>query len=233
MRVAVLDDEKEDAQRLVEYLTRFKNDFNVDIQIDVYQAGFDFLEEYKSQYSAVFLDIEMPGIDGLNVAHEIRLMDQSVGIIFVTNIGQYAIRGYEVNAIDYLIKPVKYYVFSERLNRAIQYFEKRQQKDLILNNGEGVYRISINEIIYIEKDINDLVFFTLKGKFKKRGSIKAFKETIKGMPFSECTNGCLVNLSKVDNIEKDRILINGIYLPLSRRLKKQFTQEYIGFAGGR
>lgn len=100
LKVGVVDDDREENARLKGYLQRFQEEEKEEFLIKTYDSGVDFLEEYKSNYDVIFLDIEMPGVDGMEVAHEIRNLDRSVGIIFVTNMAQYAIRGYEVNAID-------------------------------------------------------------------------------------------------------------------------------------
>ncbi len=93
MRVAVLDDSREDIERLTGYLRKFETDRYLSIQIDTYNSSFDFLEEFRSQYDVLFLDIEMPGSDGMEVAREVRSKDEAVGIIFVTNMAQYAVQG--------------------------------------------------------------------------------------------------------------------------------------------
>lgn len=81
MKVAILDDTKSDAQILLKYIEKFQVERNDTIQADIYEASFDFLEEYNSQHDVIFLDIEMPGSDGLQVDHEIRKKDQAVGIL--------------------------------------------------------------------------------------------------------------------------------------------------------
>lgn len=232
MKVAVVDDTREDAQRLMDYLNQFQEKQSCLIQTDVYNASIDFLEEYHSQYDVIFLDIEMPGADGLEVAHEIRRKDTAVGIIFVTNIAQYAIHGYEVNAIDFIVKPVGYYLFAEKLEKAIRFANRRKKHDLVVNDEEGIYRIPIEEVFYIKKDRNDLIYYTSQGELKERGTIRMMKEKLAGLAFEECNSGCLVNLSLVRCIGKETVLVGNTSVPLSRRMRKQFTQSYIDYIGG-
>lgn len=232
MRVAIIDDTREDAEHLLGCLKKYQTEYEVTIQVDTYYASFDFLEEYRSQYDVIFLDIEMPGSDGIEVAHEIREKDESVGIIFVTNMAQYAIKGYEVNAIDFIVKPVGYYVFAEKLEKAIRFFRKRERKNMLFSKDGEIYRISLSDVLYVEKEKNDLLIHTTKGVFKERGTIRLIKEKLEDASFGECTSGCLVNLSKVTCVGKEHILVADKALPLSRRLKKQFTKEYIDYIGG-
>lgn len=233
IRVAVVDDLIEDSTRLTDYLEQFQKEHGVQMQIDVYNASFEFLEKYHGNYQIIFLDIEMPGSDGLEVAREIRAKDEAVGIIFVTGMAQYAIEGYAVHAIDFIVKPVGYYNFSVKLEKAMQFFRKRQGKNILINDKDGIHKICVSDIYYIEKEKDDLMFYTEKETCQMRGSIKMMKEKLEGLPFSECTSGCLVNLYYVNRIGKEDVtLADGTVLPLSRRQKKVFSQEYIDYVGG-
>ncbi|MDD3219616.1 MAG: LytTR family DNA-binding domain-containing protein [Lachnospiraceae bacterium] len=120
-----------------------------------------------------------------------------------------------------------------KLEKAFRFYQKRNNYDIIINSKGSIQRIAVTNISYIEKDRDDLIFHTIEGDFSERGSIKAMKEKLSELPFSECTSGCLVNLENVKRVEKDIITLNnGTKLPLSRRNKKQFTQEYITYVGG-
>lgn len=233
MRIAVVDDSIEDAQRITGYLEQFQTEHNLNFQIKVFYASFDFLEEYHGNYDVIFLDIEMPGSDGLEAAREIRKRDRTVGIIFITSLAQYAIDGYEVQAIDFMVKPVGYYNFSVKLEKAFRFIESRREQDILITNKEGIVRIMVSEILYIEKDRDYLVIHTKDGCFRTRGSIKEIKDKIGMLPFSECTSGCLIHLDYVKRVGKESVVLtSGQELPLSRRQKKQFTQDYINFVGG-
>ncbi|MGM9590669.1 MAG: LytR/AlgR family response regulator transcription factor [Faecousia sp.] len=232
MRIAVLDDNPNDAQFLRTYLKQYEASHNIEFHVDVYAASYDFLEEYQSNYDVIFLDIEMPGSNGIQVAREIRTKDQSVGIVFVTNMAQYAIQGYEVNAIDFMVKPVGYFNFARKLEKAISFVKKREERYLLLANEEGLSKISVEEIYYIEKNGNYAHYVTRRGEYVERGTIQSVKEKLNGLPFSECNSGCLVNLRYVERIGKDSIQVGKWELPLSRRMRKLFTVDYVDFVGG-
>lgn len=103
---------------------------------------------------------------------------------------------------------------------------------LLLTNEAGVNRIPASSVIYIEKAKDDLVFHTTEKTFRERGSMRICREQLKELPFSECTAGCLVNLSYVTRVGKDSISMGDVTFPLSRRMKKQFTAEYINYVNG-
>lgn len=232
MKVAVLDDLPADAGRIVDYLKRYQEEKDMPIQISVFHSSVEFLERFDGSYDVIFLDIEMPRSDGLEVAHEIRSKDSSVGLIFITNMAQYAIRGYEVNAIDFMVKPVSYYNFLEKLEKAIRFVQSRGSRDFVLSNEDGISRISSNDILYVEKSKDYLIYHTTCGQFRQRGTAKALKEQLHALPFAECTSGCLVNLSRVSRVGKESVFLREVKLPLSRRMKKSFTQRYIDYIGG-
>ena len=167
------------------------------------------------------------------MAREIRGRDQAVGIIFITSLAQYAIDGYEVQAIDFMVKPVGYYNFSMKLEKAFRFMESHKEQEIIINNKEGIFRIPVSDILYIEKDRDYLKFHNKQGCIHSRGSIKDMKAKLDSLPFSECNSGCLVNLNYVKRVGKDSVTItSGQELPISRRTKKQFAQDYINFMGG-
>lgn len=232
MRIALLDDNPQDSALLEQYLRQFCRERGQEMQVDTYYAGLDLLEEYEIGYDVVFLDIEMPGISGMEVAREIRQTDDAVGIIFITNMAQYALQGYEVNAIDFMVKPVGYFNFARKLERAIRFVQQREERYLLLSNEEGASRIRVSEIRYVEKSGNYVRYHTGKGIFPQRNTIKAVKVLLGETPFSECMSGYLVNLHYVDQIGADSIQVEAETLPLSRRMKKKFTQDFVDYLGG-
>lgn len=150
----------------------------------------------------------------------------------MTNMAQFAIKGYEVNAIDFIVKPVSYYLFSEKLEKAIRFYERREHRQLLLNSKTGVQRILLSDILYVEKEKDNLVFHMVDEIIRVPGTMKILKEKLQNMPFSECTYGCLVNFENVRHVGKDTLLVGHEKLSLSRRMKKQFTEEYVEYIGG-
>ena len=232
MRVAVVDDCAADAGLLVEHLRQFEKEKGIPIEIDEYHASLEFLEQYKSQYEVLFLDIEMPGTDGMEAAREIRRKDSTVGIIFITNMVQYAIQGYEVGATAFMVKPVSYFNLANKIEKAYHYASQRSRKELLVNSDHGLVRVTASELLYLEKDRDYLVYHTAEGELRAKGTIKVMRQELEGLPFDECTVGCLVNLAYVRRIDGDSVYLRNAILPLSRRQKKGFTQSYIDYIGG-
>ena len=150
MKFAIVDDEKKATDLIETYIARFMTENHFEIQTSVFHNPENFLEAYTKDYDLVFLDVEMPGLNGIETAKELRRMDGNVVIMFITNMAQYAIRGYAVDALDYVLKPVSYFAFSQRLNRAIGRMKKREQKVIMVNIKGGAVRVNIANIYYIE-----------------------------------------------------------------------------------
>lgn len=233
MRIAIVDDLDEDRQILKEYLGRYNEEKSLGLEIRVFSSSIEFLENYRNDYDILFLDIEMPGTDGLSAAREIRERDDAAVIVFVTNMAQYAICGYEVDAVDFMVKPVEYVNVTVKLEKAMNRVRRKEKERVMLIEAkDGIHRILASHIIYVEKDINHLVYHTIGGVFRERGSMTKLKAGLYGYPFGECTAGCLVNFKYVDLIGKDSIQAGDQTLILSRRMKKKFVEEYMEYIGG-
>ena len=173
----------------------------------------------------------MKFMDGMSAAEEIRKVDSEVVIIFITNMAQYAIRGYAVDALDYVLKPVSYFAFSQRLNRAISRMKKRTDKTIMVNIKGGTVRINLANIFYIESQGHTLILHTILGDYETIGTMKEMEEKLDGMSFCRGNKGYLINLQHVDSVQDGCAVVRGEQLVLSRARKKEFMEcltEYWG-----
>ena len=232
IRIGLVDDDREHLELMKSYFARFGSEEDIRFSVEVYTNGLNFVEEYKGDLDIIFLDIEMPHMDGLEAAHRIRLVDTSVGIVFVTNMAQYAIKGYEVDAIDFVVKPVEYDVFAEKLRKAIRYTRKNVERELVITTEDTVVKLGLSRIRYVEKSKNYLIYHTDDGDYKMRGTMTAAEEELGKDGFSKCISGCLVNLKYVSKVEKDAVYVDNVRLPLSRQRRKEFREDLMRYIGG-
>ena len=130
MRLALVDDDAEICSLLRAYVQRYNTEYGTSISTYDFTSGSDLLHNYeRGVFDVIFLDIEMPGINGMETATQIRRIDDAVALVFVTHLAQFAVQGYEVQASDYIIKPLSYFDFAMKITRILKTIE-----------GENKYR---------------------------------------------------------------------------------------------
>lgn len=231
IKIAIVEDEAMYAKQLEEFLHQYEVENHEAFDIKIYSDGDQIVNKYKSQFDIILMDVEMKFMDGMSAAEEIRKMDSEVVIIFITNMAQYAIRGYAVDALDYVLKPVSYFAFSQRLNRAISRMKKRTDKTIMVNIKGGTVRINLANIFYIESQGHTLILHTILGDYETIGTMKEMEEKLDGMSFCRGNKGYLINLQHVDSVQDGCAVVRGEQLVLSRARKKEFMEcltEYWG-----
>lgn len=232
MRIAVVDDDEKLLEQMTGYAARVSREKQIKCTVDTYHDSIVFTESYTSVYDIIYLDIEMPGLNGFKAAQKIRETDQTVCIIFVTNMAQYAILGYEINALDFIVKPVEYSLFADKFMKAVNYLKTRREKEVILMRDEELERVRYSEIYYLEKEKNYIVYHTQKGQFRERGTIARIEEKFVHYGFSKCNSGCIVNLRHVQKTGRDSVYVQEEVLPVSRQQRRQFIGSLMRYLGG-
>lgn len=232
IRIGLIDDDLEHLKLMREYLSRYGREEGVSFQVEEFHDGLSFVEDYNGQLDIAILDIEMPHMDGMTAAKQIREKDDALAIIFLTCMAQYAIHGYEVNAVDFMVKPVGYFLFADKLRKALRSARRNEQKALVLQTDETIVRVTTPQILYVEKEKNYLIYHTRSGTYRVRGTLAALEVSLQGEGFSQCLSGCLVNLRYVTEIGKDEIWLGDTSLPISRHRKKEFKEDFLKYLGG-
>lgn len=232
IRIAVLDDEIQEVELLNLYFKRFGAETNTEFIVENYVDEELFLKEFDASYDLICLDIEMPNKDGIELAKEIRKKDSDVLIIFVTNLAQMAIRGYEVHAIDFLIKPVQYYSICMKMHVVLQMIKNKKVKSFFVSTNSGFEKIYTDKLLYVEIKGHYLFFHTTNSVVTQRGSMVEIESVLQDFPFKRCNNCYLVNLKYVDTVEKNELKIGGEWLKISRPRKKEFLQALTNYIGG-
>lgn len=231
IKIAIVEDEQLYAKQLHEYLRKYEKENGEAIEVTIYSDGDQIVEKYQSQYDIILMDIEMKFMDGMLAAEEIRKIDTEVVIIFITNMTQYAIRGYAVDALDYVLKPVSYFALSQRLNRAIGRMRKRESKMIMVNMKGGIVRLNIANIYYIESQGHTLILHTILGDYETSGTMKEMESKLLGMNFCRGNKGYLINLQHVDGISDGCAIVKDEKLILSRARKKEFMEALTKYWG--
>ena len=230
MKVAIIEDNQEALDYYLKYINRYQKEEKVKIELFTYENGADLLKNYNKDFHVIFLDIGLPIMNGLEVANKIREVDESVLIVFVTNLPQYAIEGYKVNALDFLLKPVTYSDFQIEMKKIERNLKLKKKNYLVLNLKGIVHKIPFSSIIYVEIIHHDIVVHTDSNDYKFRGSLKSIEENLDMQLFSRCNNCYLVNLNYVESIDKNIVILtNNKELLISRNRRKPFLDDFTVF----
>lgn len=232
IRVAIVEDDAEVQGVLQEYVRRYTRQYGTEFEVTVFADGVDILEDYRAVYDIIFLDVEMKHLDGMTTAERIRQMDADVILIFITNMAQYAIRGYSVGALDYVLKPVPYFAFSQQLLKAVARLEKRAKHYLTVPVEGGLRRLDTASIYYLESEGHRVHFYTDEGDFSAPGALKAFEEKLADCPFARCNSGYLVNLVQVRELRQSTVQVGPCELQVSRPKRKSFLAALTDYIGG-
>ncbi len=232
LNIAVVEDDGQDMEQLLSYIKRYSREKGIGLRTFPFLDGSELLKDYQARYDIIFLDIEMPGLNGIDIAKQIRMRDSNVVLVFVTQIAQYAIQGYSVGALDYVLKPVSYSVFSVKLERAMNLAGRRSSSQLLIRQSDGVVRLDTRQIYYIDVRDRMLHYHTELGDFSTRETLQSVEEKLAPFHFARGNHWYIVNLYHVSGVRGDKVIVNGQELMLSRRNKAAFLAALAGYVGG-
>lgn len=230
-RIAIVEDDAHAAKTLMDYIDKYKGENNESFDVSWLHDGEDIVADYVPVYDIIFMDIEMQCMDGMRAAEEIRKVDKDVILIFVTNMAQYAIRGYAVDALDFLLKPLPYFAFSQQMKRSLVKLKKRSQNFMVLPYASGAIKMAYSDIVYIESFRHEMIFYTRDGKISLNGTMKELEKKLEKAGFFRCNNCYLVNLSYVKSIKNNTAQVDDYELAISRSRKKAFLEALTAYVG--
>ena len=231
-RIAVVDDDREFSAKLREYLEQYAKENDETFEIEVFYDGAEILKDYTPRYELILLDIEMPAVNGMEAAQKIREMNESVVLMFITNMAQYAIHGYSVGALDFVMKPISYYPFSMKIKRALKRVQKKEIPTILLTTSDGVKRLKVSQIYYVEIQGHMLHYYTEEGEFVMRGTLSSVEKMLPSSLFVKCNHWYLVNLMHVTEVRKNTTVVGNFELEVSRRNRAGFLKALAEHMGG-
>lgn len=212
-KIAIVEDQEETRESLNRFVRQYAQEQGLQVEISLITDGAEIAEHYTPGFDIIFMDVEMPRLDGFGAAE--------------------AIRGYEVDALDYVLKPVNYYQFCTKLSRAIQRVQRRRGGQVVLQlAGGGIQLLDTADIYYLETHSRMLYYHTSKGEFAARASLQSAEKQLAEYHFVRCNQCYLVNLAYVKGIENDFALVKNDRLEISRRQRTAFLTAVASYMGG-
>ena len=225
LRVAIVEDELAEARAIEKNILQYEKENNIQCKISIFSDGTELTDNYSAEYDIILCDIEMKYMDGIKAAQIVRSVDSAVSIVFVTNLAEFAIKGYEVEALGYLLKPLSYPALVKYLDKVKHKKEAETEKYLVLETGNGIQRIPVSEIFFVECVRHYQYIHTSNGIIKIRMPLKKIEDILLGKGFAKCNSGILVNMLYVQKIDKYVVTVNKQELSIARTRKQDFMKQ--------
>lgn len=232
-RMLIVEDTPAEADLLRSYLLRYAREKDLSFHIEVLGSALEFINSHHTA-DLVFMDIHMPGINGMEAAEILRTYDQATPIVFVTNLAQYAVQGYQVDAVDFVVKPVEYHDFAMRMDRAMRLVERNAGSTVALPTQDGMRVVRQRDISYVDMLKHDVIYHLAGGEcLRERGSLRAAEARLDSQAFLRISSGCLVNMARVARIGRESVVTDdGTELFFSRSQKRRALEKLANYVGG-
>lgn len=205
----VIDDEELARKLLASYIAKVDS-LNL---VETLENPLDALDYIKKEtVDLIFLDIQMPEVKGTDFA---RLLPKYTQVIFTTAYSEYALEGYELNAVDYLLKPITFKRFLQAVQKATPSNKQAVGQAITIKSGYDLFRVPLNEIDFIESDSEYVIYHTAQGKIMSNQSLKSLMEVLPPQLFLRIHRSYIVNRSRIRALKNRNVILGEISLPVS------------------
>ena len=217
MNIAVCDDEAPDRTAICAYLEEYIRQNGYTGEIYPFGSGEDLLATFSlGLYDLVFLDIYMPGADGIETAKRIRAIDPTCAIVFITISSDHSLESYSVRGSAYVVKPVKDEDMQSALFQCRDIF-MRNARYIEIRVGRADMKIPLIKIYYVESKANYMLFRTAAGDFVTRMALDEVEQQLGGDPFYRCHQSYIVNTNHIAKLDGNDVLMkNGDAVPMRK-----------------
>lgn len=229
-KVAVIEDLKDDSDYLIKSIEKYqKEKGDISFDINLFTNAEQFLNPSTSNFDILFIDIELPGMNGVELAQKIRSKNQSVVIVFVTTMRKYVIKGYEVDAINYILKPYDYGSIKYTLDKCIKNIMLNPQDTYVAKIDGAMKVFNTNNIYFFAIMKHDLLISTTSGDFVTYGNLTTVEKSLNKKVFARISSSIIVNLKHVQQVKGNYVKINNQELLIGRSKKKEFINAFLEY----
>lgn len=233
-RILIVEDTPAEADALKSCLHRYQMERGEALAVATIGSALEFAER-RPKADLILMDIDMPGMSGMEAAELLRGYDDQTLLVFVTNLAQYAIRGYSVDALGFVVKPVSYDDLSLCMDRAMRELARQSGATVSLPTPEGRRVVNVRSICYIDMLRHDL-YYHLDGEaepLRLRGSMRQAEDELGPQGFLRISSGCLINMAQVKLIRQGSVVMgDGTELYFSRAKRKGCLEALADYVGG-
>ncbi len=232
IQCAIVDDDRDMRQALIGMIGEFGRKNGESYVFSEFSDGEELLQGSWQSCDLLFLDIEMQKLGGMETARQIRQTDPDIPIIFVTQMAQYAVEGYRVDALDFLVKPVDSFQIDLVLRKALRYLQRTGGRAITLQLKGEVRRVPVSEILSVEVMGHYLYYRTDGEILRTKGTMDEAETQLAGQGFVRCSRFALINLRYAEAVDKDAVTVGGQKVPLSRSKRREVMQSIAAYQGG-
>ena len=229
-KIAICDDVAEERNALSTIVERWSEQTNNKVNTEAFPSAENFLFDYEEHkdYDILLLDVEMTGLSGIDLAKRIRKENKRVEIVFITSHFEFAGEGYEVDALHYLVKPVRTEKLFEVLTKAAECLKKEPPYVVIECEGE-IIKLTQDDILYVESQLHYINIYTKKTVYKMKRNLSSFEQELEEY-FYRVHRSYLVNLKAVIRISRTGVMLSGnVEIPLARGKYDEINEAYIKY----
>ena len=232
-RVLIVEDDPAEAAKLRSHLDRYAHEHDTPFSVEVLSSALEFVET-RHVADLIFMDINMPGVNGMEAAELLRTYDSETPLVFVTDLAQYAVSGYRVDALDFMVKPVEYADFSLRMDRAMRVVQRRAGKSLTIPTADGLRVVGLRDVLYVDILRHDLYYHVTGGEvLRNRGSLTQLEEQLVPEGFVRVSASHLVNMAQVTRVRTGSVeMSDGEEISFGRSRKRQALETLSAYIGG-
>ena len=233
-QILIVEDEARAAKSLEALVRRYGQERGVDLGITWAQSTQAMIED-RRRYDVCMLDIDLPGINGMDVARLLRTYDQELRIIFVTNLARYAVRGYEVDAIGFIVKPATFTTVAMNLDRALRDIRLNARATFLVPDNDTVHVVDFSTFLFAEAGRHRVAYhLTGNRTLTVRGTLRELEERLAGRPVIRVSRGLLVNMDMIAALRGDNlVMVGGARLHIPRDRRREITETLAEHLGGR